>query len=297
MQTLRRQFPLTVLCRVLRVSRSGFHAWRRRPPSARSRQEGRLRAEIRAAHERGRQTYGPERLQRDLAAHGVRVGLHRIRRIRRQLGLRCRQKRRFRVTADSRHAWPVAANGLGQRFRVQRPDQARVSDITCVATAEGRLYLAGIKDLHSGRIVGYAMADHLRQSSVCQALDQALRTRHPKPGLICHSDRGSQYCAWDYRQRLRQHGFQPSMSRRGNRYDNAPIESFWGTLKTELVHPRRFSRPASKRSIKSPNTSSCFTTASASKLGWTICRQSPSSSASSNLNPAKPDSLASTLAD
>jgi len=239
-EALKRQFPLAVLCRMFRVSRSGFYAWRRRPPSTRSGQEGRLQAEIRAAHERTRQTYGPERPQRDLAAHGVRVGVHRIKRIRRQLGLRCRQKRRFRATTDSRHALPVAANRLGQCFRVQRPNQAWVSDLTYVATDEGWLYLAGIKDLHGGRIVGYAMADHLRQTLVIQALEQALQTRRPQPGLICHSDRDSQYCACDYRQRLRQRGLQPSMSRRGNCYDNAPIESFWGTLKTELVHPRRF---------------------------------------------------------
>ena len=240
MDTLRRRFPLIMMCRVLQVSRGGFYAWRARAPSARSRREGRLQAEIQAAHERTRQTYGPERLQRDLAAHGVRVGVHRIKRIRRQLGLRCRQNRRFRVTTDSRHALPVAANVLGQCFRVQRPNQTWVSDITYVATDEGWLYLAGIKDLYSGRIVGYAMADHLRQSLVSHALEQALQTRRPKPGLLCHSDRGSQYCARDYQQRLRQHGLQPSMSRRGNCYDNAPIESFWGTLKTELVHQNRF---------------------------------------------------------
>lgn len=240
MDTLRRRFPLGMMCRVLQVSRSGFYAWRRRLPSERSGQEGRLQAEIRAAHERARRTYGPERLQRDLEAHGVRVGMHRIKRIRCQLGLRCRQKRRYRATTDSRHALPVAPNVLGQCFRVQRPNQAWVGDITYVATDEGWLYLAGLKDLHSGRIVGYAMADHLRQSLVIQALEQALQTRRPRPGLICHSDRGSQYCAWDYQQRLHQHGLQPSMSRRGNCYDNAPIESFWGTLKTELVHSRRF---------------------------------------------------------
>lgn len=168
------------------------------------------------------------------------MGVHRIKRTRRQLGLRCRQKRRFRATTDSRHNLPVAENVLAQRFRVARPNQVWSSDITYVSTDEGWLYLAGLKDLHSGRIVGYAMADHLRQSLVSQALEQALQTRRPKPGLICHSDRGSQYCAWDYQQRLRQRGLQPSMSRRGNCYDNAPIESFWGTLKTELVHPRRF---------------------------------------------------------
>ena len=184
METLKHLFPLTVLCRVFRVSRSGFYAWRRRPPSIRSGQEGRLQAEIRAAHERTRQTYGSERLQRDLAAQGVRVGVHRIKRIRRQLGLRCRQKRRFRVTTDSRHALPVAPNVLGQCFRVQRPNQAWVGDMTYVATDEGRLYLAGLKDLHSGQTVGYVMADHRRQSLVIQALEQALQTRRPPPILL-----------------------------------------------------------------------------------------------------------------
>lgn len=239
MEALKRPFPLTVSCRTLRVSRSGFYAWRRRPPSTRSGQEGRLRAEIRAAHERTRQTCGPERPQRDPAAHGVRVGVHRIKRIRRRLGLRCRQKRRFRATTDSRHASPVAANRLGQCFRVQRPNRARVRDITRVTTDEGWRYLAGIKDLHGGRIAGRAMADHRRQSLVIQAPEQALQTRRPKPGSICHPDRGSQYRASGYRQRSRQRGLQSSLSRRGNRYDNAPIESFWGTLKTEFVRQRR----------------------------------------------------------
>lgn len=240
METLRRQYPMTAMCRVFHVSRSGFSSWRRRPPSWRRRQEGRLHAEIRAAHERTRQTYGAERLQHDLAAHGVHVGLHRIKRIRRQLGLCCRPKRRFRTTTDSRHALPVADNVLAQCFRVGRPHQAWTSDITYIPTDQGWWYLAGIKDLYSGQRVGYAMADHLRQSLVSQALQQALQTRRPSPGLLHHSDRGSQYCAWAYQQCLRQHGIRPSMSRTGNGYDNAPIESFWGTLKTEWVHRRRF---------------------------------------------------------
>lgn len=264
METLRHQFPLTVLCRVCRVSRSGFYAWRRRSPSERSRQEGRLQAEIRAAHERTRQTYGPERLQCDLAAHGVRVGVHRIKRIRRQLGLRCRQKRRFRVTTDSGHALPVAANLLGQCFQVQQPNQAWVSDITYIPTDQGWLYLAGIKDLHSGRIVGYAMADHLRQSLVIQALEQALQTRRPRSGLICHSDRGSQYCAWDYQQHLRQHGLRPSMSRRGNCYDNAPMESFWGTL-YGLTRVARGSAVSETRDIDCGHISGLLTEADASQ--------------------------------
>ncbi len=199
-----------------------------------------MQAEIRAAHERTRQTDGPERLQRDRAAHGVHGGVHRIQRIRRQLGLRCRQKRRFRRTTDSRHTLPVAPNGLGPCFQVQHLNQVWVSDMTYVATDEGWLYLAGLKDLHSGRIVGDAMADHRRQSLVIQALEPALQTHRPPPGLIGHSDRGRPYCAGNYQQRLRQHGLQPSLSRRGNCDDNAPIESFWGTLKTELIHSRRF---------------------------------------------------------
>lgn len=240
MKSLRLDYPVVLMSRVFQVSKSGFYAWLNRPPAARTQQEERLRLEIRAAHERTRRTYGPERLQCDLAEQGLTVGVHRIKRIRRELGLRCKQKRRFRATTDSRHRLAVADNLLGQQFTVHRPNQAWVSDITYIPTAEGWLYLAGIKDLYSGQIVGYAMAEHMQQTLVSEALHRALCAKRPAPGLIHHSDRGSQYCAHEYQRTLRQYRLQASMSGRGNCYDNAPMESFWGTLKNELVHHRRF---------------------------------------------------------
>ena len=157
MKELRLDYPKCVLGRLLKVSASGYYAWVDRPPSRRAQEEVRLELEIRAAHKRTRQTYGPERLQRDLAEHGVRMGICRIKRIRKKLGIRCKQKRRFKATTDSRHRLPVAENLLGQRFKVCRPNTVWVTDITYVATDEGWLYLAGHKDLFTGEIVGYAM--------------------------------------------------------------------------------------------------------------------------------------------
>jgi putative transposase len=239
-EALRQHYPAAALCRLLGVSESGYHAWRKRPPSARARQEARLEMEIRAAHQRTRETCGPERLQADLSDHGVRVGLHRIKRIRKKLGLRCRQKRKFKATTDSKHTLPVAPNLLDRQFAVDAPNRAWLTDITYIATDEGWLYLAGVKDLFSGEVVGYAMSERMTKALVMQALFRACATQRPGKGLIHHSDRGSQYCAHDYQKLLKQFGMIPSMSRKGNCWDNAPMESFWGTLKTELVHHRRF---------------------------------------------------------
>jgi putative transposase len=239
-EALRQDYPAAALCRLLGVSESGYHAWRKRPPSARARQEARLEMEIRAAHQRTRETCGPERLQAELSDHGVRVGIHRIKRIRKKLGLRCRQKRKFKATTDSKHALPVAPNVLERQFTVEAPNRAWVTDITYIATDEGWLYLAGVKDLFSGEVVGYAMSERMTKSLVMKALFRACATKRPGKGLIHHSDRGSQYCAHDYQKLLKQFGMIPSMSRKGNCWDNAPMESFWGTLKTELVHHRRF---------------------------------------------------------
>jgi putative transposase len=239
-EALRQHYPAAALCRLLGVSESGYHAWRKRPPSARARQEARLEMEIRAAHQRTRETCGPERLQADLSDHGVRVGLHRIKRIRKKLGLRCRQKRKFKATTDSKHTLPVAPNLLDRQFAVEAPNKAWLTDITYIATDEGWLYLAGVKDLFSGEVVGYAMSERMTKALVMQALFRACATKRPGKGLIHHSDRGSQYCAHDYQKLLKQFGMIPSMSRKGNCWDNAPMESFWGTLKTELVHHRRF---------------------------------------------------------
>ena len=248
---LRQAYPIAAMCRVLDVSESGYHAWRNRPPSMRAQANARLEIEIKAAHERTRQTYGPERLQSDLADNGVQVGICRIKRIRKKLGLRCRQKRKFKATTDSKHRLPVAPNLLDRRFAVTAPNKAWVTDITYIATDEGWLYLAGVKDLFNGELVGYSLGSRMTQKLVTQALFRAVAAKRPGRGLIHHSDRGSQYCAHAYQKLLRQFGMQVSMSRKGNCWDNAPMESCWGSLKTELVHHRRFStREQAKREIK-----------------------------------------------
>jgi transposase InsO family protein len=206
--------------------------------------------EIRAAHKRTRQTYGPERLQHELAEHGIKMGICRIKRIRKKLGLYCKQKRKFKVTTASKHTLPVAENLLGQQFKVYEPNTVWVSDITYVPTDEGWLYLAGHKDLFTGEIVGYAMGEHLSRSLVSQSLFRAVFAKRPVKGLLHHSDRGSQYCSYEYRQILDQFGLQASMSGKGNCFDNAPMESFWGILKQELIHHRRYrSRQEAMRDI------------------------------------------------
>ena len=247
---LRQTYPVVAMCRILGISESGYHAWRKRPPSRRAQANARMEVEIKAAHERTRQTYGPERLQADLADNGIHVGIHRIKRIRQKLGLRCRQKRKFKATTDSKHNLPVAPNLLDRQFAVAAPNKVWVTDITYIATDEGWLYLAGIKDLFNGELVGYALDARMTQQLVMQALFRAVAAKRPGKGLIHHSDRGSQYCAHAYQKLLRQFGMQASMSRKGNCWDNAPMESCWGSLKTELVHHCRFAtREQAKREI------------------------------------------------
>jgi len=240
MKELRLDYPLALMRRVLSVSASGYYSWLDRPLSKWAREETRLEVEIKTAHKRTRQTYGPERLQYDLAEHGIRVGICRIKRIRRKLGICCKQKRKFKATTDSKHTLPVAANLLGQQFEVSAPNKVWTSDITYVPTDEGWLYVAGHKDLFTGNIVGYAMGARMSRNLVSQSLFKAVAARRPAKGLIHHSDRGSQYCACEYRDILDRFGLKVSMSGKGNCYDNAPMESFWGTLKQELVHHRRY---------------------------------------------------------
>ena len=240
MKAMRLQYPVPIMSRVLDVSASGYYAWLERPPSKRFQEEGRLEIEIRAAHKRTRQTCGPERLQSDLAEHGVRVGVCRIKRIRKKLGIRCKQVKKFKATTDSKHNLPVAENLLNQQFEVSKPNAAWLSDITYIPTDEGWLYLAGHKDIFNGEIVGYAMGPRMTKNLISQSLFRAVAAKRPAKGLIHHSDRGSQYCAHEYRKILEQFGMKASMSRRGNCFDNAPMESFWGTLKQELVHHRHY---------------------------------------------------------
>jgi putative transposase len=240
MREMRLHYPLPLIRRIMKVSASGFYAWLDRPLSERAREEMRLEVEIAAAHKRTRRTYGAERLQHELAEHGVRVGICRLKRIRRKLGLYCKQKRKFKATTDSKHKLPVAENVLKQQFKVYEPNTVWVSDITYVPTDEGWLYLAGHKDLFNGEIVGYAMGERLTRNLISQSLLRAVATKRPEKGLLHHSDRGSQYCSHEYRALLGQFGLEASMSGSGNCFDNAPMESFWGTLKQELVHHRHY---------------------------------------------------------
>ena len=203
MKEQRLNHPIPLLGRMLSVSASGYYAWVDRPLSQRAREEIRLELEIRAADRRTRQTYGPERLQYDLAEHGIRVGISRIKRIRKKLGIRCKQKRKFKVTTHSPDkSGPVAENLLEQQFKVSQPNKVWLSDITYVPTDEGWLYLAGHKDLFNSEIVGYAMGERLTRNLVSQSLLKAVTAKRPAGGLIHHSDRGSQYCAYEYQRML-----------------------------------------------------------------------------------------------
>lgn len=251
MEAMRPTYPLPALSQALAVSLSGYHAWRTRPPSLRQREDARLAIEIKAAHRRTRESYSAERLQCDLADHGVRVGVCRIKRLRRELGLRCRQKRKFKATTNSNHSLPVAKNLLSQNFAADAPNQVWLTDITYIPTNEGWLYLAGHKDICTGEIVGYAMNNRMTKNLVSESLFKAVAVKRPAAGLIHHSDRGSQYCSKEYRKLLQQFKMQSSMSRRGDCYDNAPMESFWGTLKTELIFHRHYqTRQEAKRDIQ-----------------------------------------------
>jgi putative transposase len=240
MKAMRFKYCIGVMCRILKASKSGYYKWFNRKPSRRVLEEGRLEVEIKAAHKRTRETFGPQRLQQDLQEQGVEVGICRIRRIRKKLGLRCKQKRKFRATTDSKHAFPVAENLLNQEFEATTPNEIWLSDITYIPTEEGWLYLAGHKDLFTGEIVGYAMGNRITKNLVSQSLFKAVAAKRPGSGLIHHSDRGRQYCAHEYRKLMDQFKMRPSMSKKGNCYDNAPMESFWGTLKNELIHHRRY---------------------------------------------------------
>lgn len=240
---LRQEQGLSVepMCLVLGVSKSGYYAWRNRKPSARTLEDERLKVAIKSAHERGRGTYGPEKIQEELLdVEKVEVGLNRIKRLRRALKIRCKQVKKYKATTDSNHNLPVAPNLLNQDFAVSGPNRAWVADITYVATEEGWLYLAAIKDLWNREIVGYAMSHRMTQDLVGRALFRAVAAKRPPKGLIHHSDRGSQYCSRSYQKLMKQFKMLPSMSRKGNCWDNASMESFFGTLKRELVHHRKY---------------------------------------------------------
>jgi transposase InsO family protein len=228
-------FPIAVMCEVLQVSRSGYYDWARRPESPRAVADRTLAAEIRAAHAGSRGRYGSPRVHAELRAHGRRVSRKRVARLMQGMGLSARRKRRCRRTTDSAHTFSVAPNLLGRDFTATALDRVWLADITYIWTAEGWLYLAVVLDLFSRRVVGWAMAEHLGHDLALAALDMAIARRRPRAGLMHHSDRGVQYAAHGYRGRLAEYGMFCSMSRKGDCWDNAPMESFYATLKGELV--------------------------------------------------------------
>jgi putative transposase len=240
-KTHRRRWPVGVQCRVLKVSRSGYYAWRRREPCVRVVWRHRVLQEIRQTFFTSRRTYGSPRVHQEIVMRGTRCCVNTVARLMHTQGLQARTRRRYRVkTTDSSHGYPVASNVLDRRFAWEGKNQAWAADITFVPTDEGWLYVAVILDLHSRRVVGWAMADHLKSLLAEQALEMALARRSPPPGLLLHSDRGVQYACAAYQALLARHGLICSMSRPGNCYDNAVVESFNGTLKTELIHRQHY---------------------------------------------------------
>mgnify|MGYP000911718086 FL=1 len=234
------QFPVRRICRVLGVPTSAYYAWRGRPESRRVREDRRLLVEIKAIHQAKRETYGSPRVHAELKARGLRLGEKRVARLMRAGGIRAKQKRKFQATTNSKHCHPVAPNLLERDFEASAPDRKWVADITYIPTREGWLYLAAILDLYSRYVVGWSMAGRMNRRLVLDALDMAVGRRRPGPGLLHHSDRGSQYACGDYQEALTAHGMLCSMSRKGDCWDNAPMESFFHTLKTELVHHRDY---------------------------------------------------------
>lgn len=233
-------FSLAALCRAMQVSQSGYVDWCKRPRSARQQQEEVLVLSVREIHQQSRGTYGSPRVYRECKARGLACGRNRVARLMRKYQISARPLRRFVVTTDSKHDLPIAQNRVDRQFSVEAPNHVWSADITYLWTQEGWLYLGVVLDLYSRRIVGWSLSTTLDRSLVIEALRDALRSRRPPSGLICHSDRGSQYASGDYQKLLEQAGAVCSMSRKGNCYDNAPVESFFASLKRELIHRHRF---------------------------------------------------------
>jgi transposase InsO family protein len=235
------EFPVDVSCDVLEVSRSGYYAWLRRPASARARRREELAVKIQRAHEQNRKVYGSPRVFKALKAQGESVCENTVADIMKERQIRAKQKKKFVPrTTDSRHQQPLMANLLDRQFDAELPNQKWAVDITYIPTDQGWLYLAGVIDLCSRRIVGWSMADHMRVELVSDALQMAIARRCPPEGLLHHSDRGVQYASEDYMHLIQSHNIQASMSGKGDCWDNAVMESFWSTLKTELVNHEHY---------------------------------------------------------
>jgi|tagenome__1003787_1003787.scaffolds.fasta_scaffold20690402_2 putative transposase len=236
----RDRWPITVLCDVLQVSAAGYYAWRERPLSDQQQRRDALLVEIRAVHAEVKARYGSPRIHAELRARGQACCVNTVAKLMKQHDIAAKTKRKFRCTTDSDHDLPVAENVLGRRFDPGVPNESWVADITYVPTRAGWLYLAAVEDLYSRRVVGWSMADSLESRLVVDALEMAVQQRLPGEGLLAHSDRGSQYASEHYQRLLSRHGMTCSMSRRADCWDNAPMESFFASLKKELVHDADF---------------------------------------------------------
>jgi putative transposase len=233
-------YPLRILCRALSVSRSGFYDWRSRPECERKAQEHELIRTIEQIHESSRKTYGSPRVHAQLEGMGYPIGRKRVERLMRKHGIRARRKRRYRVTTDSQHGFYVAENHVRRNFNADAKNRLWAGDITFIWTQEGWLYLAVLLDLFSRQVVGWAMSDSIDMKLTLGALDMALQRRRPEAGLVHHTDRGRQYACESYRERLEENGIKASMSRKGDCWDNAVVESFFHSLKTEYVDFEKF---------------------------------------------------------
>ena len=234
------RFAVNLMCSALQVSTSGYYAWIDRPESARAQANHQLLGQIRDAHRRSRCSYGSPRVTQELRAQGHCVGENRVARLMQAAQIRAKSARKWRATTQSFHRLPVAQNTLDRGFSLAQPNRVWAGDISYVWTAQGWLYLAVMLDLHSRTVIGWAMGERLTAELALQALTMALRRRMPTSALLHHSDRGIQYASSDYQQLLADHGIVCSMSRKGNCWDNAVVESFFHTLKVELVHHRRY---------------------------------------------------------
>jgi putative transposase len=240
-------WPVRLLCETLDVSTAGYYAWRQRPTSARAQRRDALVVEIRAIHAEVKARYGSPRIHAELTARGQDCCVNTVAKLMRVHGIAAKTPRKFRCTTDSNHDLPVADNLLDRQFDPSGANQAWVADITYIPTQEGWLYLAAVEDLYSRRVVGWSMADNLQSRLVVDALELAVQRRLPKQGLLAHSDRGSQYASEHYQLLLEKHGITCSMSRRADCWDNAPMESFFASLKKELVHDAAFVTRAQAR--------------------------------------------------
>jgi putative transposase len=241
------QWPVRVLCKTLEVSPASYYAWRQRPPSARQQRRDALLVEVRAIHAEVKARYGSPRIHAELVARGHDCCVNTVAKVMRQAGIAAKTARRFRCTTDSDHDLPVAENLLDRQFDPEEPNERWVADITYIPTREGWLYLAAVEDLYARRVVGWAMDEHRESRLVVDALAMAVQRRLPGEGLLAHSDRGSQYASEHYQLLLAQHGITCSMSRRADCWDNAPMESFFASLKKELVHGADFATRAEAR--------------------------------------------------